>query len=216
MAERSQLHGLAAKRLAIAVVAGAAVLVGAFTVGSSWPVAVTGAWVIAALVLVVWIWAGVHGLSAAETQVRAQSEDFSRAASDFVALSASVASLVAVGFLLIRAGNHSGIDQMLLIMLAVLAVALSWATVQTIYTLRYGHLYYGVPVGGIDFNETGGPDYHDFAYLAVTVGMTFQVSDTNLGTKAIRRTATRHALISYLFGTVIVAVAINAVASLLR
>jgi uncharacterized membrane protein len=55
----------------------------------------------------------------------------------------------------------------------------------------------------------------DFAYLAFTIGMTFQVSDTNLTAKPIRRTALRHALISYLFGAVIVALVINIVASLL-
>ena len=88
--------------------------------------------------------------------------------------------------------------------------------VQTVFTLRYARLYYGGFAGGIDFNEDDPPDYRDFSYLAVTIGMTYQVSDTNLGAKAIRRTATRHALLSYLFGTVVVAVMINVVASLLH
>jgi uncharacterized membrane protein len=70
-------------------------------------------------------------------------------------------------------------------------------------------------VGGVEFNESDPPAYLDFAYIAFTVGMTFQVSDTSLKTKPIRRIALSHALMSYLFGAVIVAMAINIVASLL-
>jgi len=55
------------------------------------------------------------------------------------------------------------------------------------------------------------PTYTDFAYLAFTIGMTYQVSDTSIGSKAIRRTALRHASMSYLFGTIIVAMTINVV-----
>jgi uncharacterized membrane protein len=103
-----------------------------------------------------------------------------------------------------------------LIAICVGSVALSWATVHTIFTLRYARTYYEAPDGGIDFNEDDPPTYLDFAYLAFTIGMTFQVSDTNLTIKPIRRTALRHALLSYLFGAVIVALSINVVASLLQ
>src|SRR4051812_10399912 len=136
--------------------------------------------------------------------------------SDLVLLSASVASLVAVGYTLVYAGNRSSSQKALTIGLAILAVALAWGAVHTVYTLRYAALYYGDPVGGIDFNGEDGPDYLDLAYFAFTVGMTFQVSDTDLSAKAIRRTVLRHALLSYLFGAVIVAVTINLVASLLN
>jgi len=68
----------------------------------------------------------------------------------------------------------------------------------------------------VDFNEDEPPCYTDFAYLAFTLGMTFQVSDTDLKTKVIRRTALQHALLSYLFGTVIIASMINLVAGLGR
>jgi uncharacterized membrane protein len=88
--------------------------------------------------------------------------------------------------------------------------------VHTVYTLRYADLYYSPPQGGIDFKEKDPPDYHDFAYVALTIGMTYQVSDTDLQRKAIRRTAVRHALLSFVFGAVIVAITINVVASLLN
>jgi uncharacterized membrane protein len=100
--------------------------------------------------------------------------------------------------------------------LAVASVAASWALVHTLYMLRYAVLYYSETVGGINFNQSRRPTFADFAYLAFTIGMTYQVSDTNLTTKAVRRTATRHALLAFLFGSVIVALLINTVASLLR
>ncbi len=77
-------------------------------------------------------------------------------------------------------------------------------------------LYYSGPDGGIDFNEDDKPCYADFAYLAFTIGMTYQVSDTDLTTKEIRHTALRHALLSYLFGTVIIAATINLAAGLVK
>ena len=124
--------------------------------------------------------------------------------------------LAAVGLLLVRAGGAAGGTKAYLITLGVVSVALSWTLVHTVFTLRYARAYYGVPVGGIDFNEEDPPNYLDFAYLAVTIGMTFQVSDTNLTSKGIRRIALGHALLSYLFGAVIVALVINVVSSLLH
>ena len=69
-------------------------------------------------------------------------------------------------------------------------------------------------VGGIDFNQTEDPRYSDFAYLAFTIGMTFQVSDTDLRTHEIRVSALRHALLSYLFGALILAGSVNLISSL--
>ena len=84
----------------------------------------------------------------------------------------------------------------------------------TVYTLQYARLYYSDEPGGIDFNQAAPPRYADFAYLSLTMGMTFQVSDTDLQTSTIRATALRQALLSYLFGVVIVATTINLIASL--
>ena len=103
---------------------------------------------------------------------------------------------------------------MLRIGLALASVVLSWGMVHTIFTLRYAHLYYDGTSGGVDFNDSGPPTYADFAYLAFTFGMTFQVSDTALTSQPIRRTALRHGLLSYLFGTGILATSINLVVSL--
>jgi uncharacterized membrane protein len=72
----------------------------------------------------------------------------------------------------------------------------------------------GYRPGGVSFNQHDPPGYLDFAYLAFTIGMTFQVSDTDIRSSAIRATALRHALLSYLFGAVILATSVNFVVSL--
>jgi uncharacterized membrane protein len=137
-------------------------------------------------------------------------------------LSASVISLAAVVVVLIDAGNSSGPAKDLLVGLGIISVVLAWGIVHTVFTLRYARLYYGQPRGdgqprgGIDFNEEDPPRYSDFAYLAFTVGMTFQVSDTSLQTKQMRATALRQGLLSYLFGAVIIATTINLIAGLTK
>jgi len=179
-----------------------------------------------AAILIGWdAMAGVFvGSTIAETWTRdpertatlATREDDSRATADLLLVSASVVSLGGIAFGLVKAGQLHGPARAGMTAAVVLSVFLAWLVVQSVYTVRYAALYYRGAPGGIDFNDDEPPDYHDFAYVALTMGMTYQVSDTNLGTKDIRRTATRHALLSYLFGTVVVAVMINVVASLLH
>lgn len=122
--------------------------------------------------------------------------------------------LLAVVFTLAQAGDSGAPARGLLTGLAIGSVALTWLSVHTIYVPRYARLYYSLPEGGIDFHGEQ-PDYVDFAYLGLTIGMTFQVSDTDLTGKRVRRTALHHALLSYVFGTVIVAITVSSVASLL-
>lgn len=171
-------------------------------------------WDVATAGYMMWIWATILRQDADETSHRATIIDPDRTVTDILLLTAAVASLVAVGSLLFRASQLQGAAEVLRVGLGLASVVLSWAMVHTIYTLRYAHLYYDRTDGGIDFNDSGRPTYADFAYLAFTIGMTFQVSDTALTSQPIRRTALRHGLLSYLFGTGIVALSINLVASL--
>jgi uncharacterized membrane protein len=180
-----------------------------------WQAAILIGWDAAAASLIFWIWRAVARMGAAQTKAHAGREDPSIRMSELIVLSSGVALLAAVGFVLIQAGHSAGGTKAYLIALGVLSVALSWSLVHTLFTLRYGRAYYSAPEGGIDFNEDDPPTYLDFLYLALTIGMTFQVSDTNLTTKRVRRIALAHALLSYLFGAVIVALVINVVATLL-
>jgi uncharacterized membrane protein len=213
---RAERQGLAKRRTVTAVVAGAIVLVVALVLGADWPVAVTGSWGVAALVIICVVWIRIYPMDAETTKSNARSEDFSRPTSDLVVLAASVSSLGAIGYTLARAGHSHGATKGLLIALALSVVSLSWLTVHTLYLVRYGDQYYGDPIGGIEFNDDEPPDYRDFAYLALTIGMTFQVSDTTLKSKAMRRLAIRHALLSFLFVAVIGALTINTVGALLQ
>ncbi len=151
---------------------------------------------------------------ARQTAQRATATDPDRVVTDLVLLAAAVGSLATVGVVLVQAGRGSGTGEVVRVGLGVASVVLSWALVHTLYTLRYAALYYGSPPGGIDFASPEPPTYRDFAYLAFTVGMTFQVSDTTVSSAAVRATVLRHALLSYLFGTGILATTINLVASL--
>jgi uncharacterized membrane protein len=180
-----------------------------------WQVAVLVGWDVAAACYLIWTWTIVGRLDAQGTRQRATEEDPSTRLSEALVLVAGVALLGAVGLLLLKAGESHGGTKAYLIGIGLLSVILAWATVHTIFMLRYARSYYESPAGGVDFNEKDPPAYLDFAYLAFTIGMTFQVSDTNLTTKPIRRIALSHALLSFLFGAVMLAFAINIVASLL-
>ncbi|MCG8656508.1 DUF1345 domain-containing protein [Yimella sp. NH-Cas1] len=79
---------------------------------------------------------------------------------------------------------------------------------------RYAHLWYTGKPGGIDFNQDEPPAYRDFFYFSYNLGMTYQVSDTDVFSTDIRSVVLRHSLLSYLFGTVILAATINLVAGL--
>jgi len=171
-------------------------------------------WDFGSLVYLTWVWVTIRNRNAHATAERAMTTDPDRAVTDLLLLSAAVASLVAVGFILVRAAQMQGPGELFRVGLALVSVVVSWALVHIIFTLRYAHLYYDGEVGGIDFNQSDRPTYTDFAYLAFTIGMTFQVSDTSLRSAVIRHTALRHALLSYLFGTGILATTINLVASL--
>jgi uncharacterized membrane protein len=213
---QAERQGLAKRRTVTAVVAGAIVLVVALVLGADWPVALTGSWGVAALVIICVVWIRIYSMDAEKTKKNARSEDFSRPTADLVVLAASVGSLGAIGYTLARAGHSHGATKGLLIALALSVVSLSWLTVHTLYLVRYGDQYYGDPIGGIEFNDDEPPDYRDFAYLALTIGMTFQVSDTTLKSKTMRRLAIRHALLSFLFVAVIGALTINTVGALLQ
>lgn len=201
-------------RVLVAVVAG--LISGGVTAGAAgWHLAPLVAWDTAAIAYGLWTWFVVGGMDADQTASHALREDPTRAAADALLLAASVASLVAVGNVIIHASS-AGSSAALQTGLGVASVVLSWAVVHTVFMLRYARMYYGDNPGGVGFNGEGRPRYADFAYLAFTIGMTFQVSDTTLETKEFRSTALKHALLSYMFGTGIVATTINLIAGLGR
>jgi uncharacterized membrane protein len=190
------------------------VVSGCVGVAGSWGYAPLAGWDAAALVFLSWLWLTLPRLDAAQTRSHATREDPGRGATDVILVSAAVASLASVGFVLVRASSAAGARQDLLAGLAVSSVALSWMVVHTRFALRYACLYFAGPGRPIDFKQDAEARYVDFFYLAFTIGMTFQVSDTDLHASTMRATALRHALLSYLLGAVVIAATINLVVSL--
>jgi uncharacterized membrane protein len=191
-----------------------AVAAGGTGLAGVWGYAPVVGWAAASLTFSAYIWAVIARMNAEQTAAHATREDPSRATTELLILAANLASLAAVGFVLIRANSLQGAARGLLAGLAVGSVASSWLLVHTLYTLRYARLYYSGQPGGVSFNQDEPPRYTDFAYLAFTLGMTYQVSDTDLQVHAVRATALRHGLLSYLYGSVILATIVNLVAGL--
>ncbi len=213
---RERLAGTSGRRkliaaLVVGVVAGG--IAGALGAGRAAPLI---GWDALAVVFCAWTWAVVWPLGADATAAHSQQEDPSRGSTDVVLLGAAVASLLAVGLVVFGASHAGGDLEYVEAGFALVSVLISWVLVHTVFTLGYARLFYAQPVGGIDFNEDDPPQYSDFAYLSFTIGMTYQVSDTDLQTKQIRRTALRHAWLSFPLGAVIIAASINLVSGLAK
>jgi uncharacterized membrane protein len=191
----------------------------AASLAGHWVQAPAIGWSCAALTYMAWVWLVVGRLDPAQTRTHATTEDPSRGTTDLLILAANLASLAAVAAVVVESHSRDGGSPLGSGLLALASVALSWMLVQTLFTLRYARLYYtgdasDSPAGGINFNQAAPPQYTDFAYLATSLGMTYQVSDTALENHRIRAEALKHSLLSYLFGTVILATTINLVIGL--
>jgi uncharacterized membrane protein len=170
------------------------------------------AWDCAALAMTALAWSFIARAAPARTRVWAASIDPGRLAIGGFVIVASAFSLLATGFALRGAKTCPLEGRNLFLGLGLLAVASAWALTHTMYTLRYAHLYYRDGIereGGLTFPGGGHPAYIDFAYYAFTVGMCFQVSDVTITNPRLRRETLAHALLSFLYNTVILAVALN-------
>ncbi len=189
----------------------AAVLTGLL---GQWIYAPAVGWTVAALVYNFSVWAAIAPMDHGRTSTHAQAEDPGQRISDLLILLAAVGSLAAVVLVIVGSKDLSGSARFLLAMLAMTCTAMSWLMVHTLFTLRYAEVYYEGEPGGINFNQEEPPQYTDIAYMAFSIGMTYQVSDTNITTRKMRSVALRHSLLSFVFGTGILATTINLVVSL--
>jgi len=200
-------------RTLLSVVAG--VVVGAFVIPQLGLIAgILSGWGVFALANVIWILLLIWPMDAVATKAHATYEAPGRRVARLISILGSVFSLAAVLVVSIQAQQLHDVDKYFLAGIAVVSVAASWALIQVEYVLRYARMYHAEPFGGIDFNQKQDPEYTDFVYFAVNLGMTYQVSDTNVGENSIRRMVIAHTVLSYLFGTVILASIINLVVGL--
>ena len=205
---------LSAGRGAICIIVGALAGLVPALLGAPSLSPLTG-WVAASSLALVWVWKISWPQDAQGTRRLAEAEARSAHSTDLACLIAAVTSTGGVALALLQsASSQSNAITVALTLLSLVASLLAWALANTVFALRYARLYYLSEPGGIDFKQPQPPAYSDFAYLAFTVGMSYAVSDTEPAATAIRRTALGHALLSYGFGTIIIAVTINLVSGL--
>ncbi|MDT0213049.1 DUF1345 domain-containing protein [Rothia sp. ARF10] len=205
---------LSARRALLCLAAGA---VADALVGLAWSpiLAPLAGWLVAAGSAMAWVWSIGWPQDAEVTERLAEEESRSRSTDTWVLL-ACVASRAAVVVALVQSSSRQDGTAVAAVLLSVLGAILAWALVNTVFALKYARMYYvdEPDRGGIDFHSDKPPCYADFAYMAFTVGMSFGVSETQPNTTATRKVALGHALLSYAFGTGVLAVAINLVTNL--
>ena len=170
-------------------------------------------WTTAASAALIWVWRTSWPQGPQGTKRLAEEEGQTHS-TDTLVLTAAVASLAAVADALVRSSSNQDPLAVTLVILSIVAVILSWALVNTVLALKYARLYYLDEDGGINFKQDQPPAYSDFAYMAFMVGMAFAITETEPQNTHIRKVILGHALLSYAFGTGILAVAINLVTNL--
>jgi uncharacterized membrane protein len=138
-----------------------------------------------------------------------------------ITLAGIVASVVAIVVEFRNIADLKGAMRDVHLGLVIATLLISWVTMQLVFALRYAHEFYTISDGstsmdgGLDFPHEPEPDYFDFFYFGMVLGMTFQVSDVNITSRKIRRLATLHGFIGFVFNTVILALTVNIAAGLL-
>ncbi|MEO5624472.1 MAG: DUF1345 domain-containing protein [Dokdonella sp.] len=153
------------------------------------------------------------GAGKAQIIRRAREEDQGRWSVLLVGASLSVVVVVALG-LELHAADKGGLPQ---IALAAGTLILSWLFLNAMFAVHYAHAYYGDDLrsskcGGLEFPGKEDPDYWDFAYFAIVIGMTFQVSDVQITDRGLRRAALLQSIIAFFFNVIIIAISVNVVA----
>ena len=156
-------------------------------------------------------WIVLWPMDAEATHHNARREDFRPVVEELVVVAAAVCGLVGIVMLLLLGKSDAGHTAAAT---ALGGVFMAWAGLHLMYATRYAHLYYSTSTPGIDFNSADPPAYSDFFYFSYNLGMTYQVSDTDVSSSLIRRVVLRHTLLSYVFGASILATTINLVAGI--
>lgn len=180
------------------------------------------AWSGFALSYIITSWIVFFAQKPAQIRELSKKEDGSRIYVFSLIVITSFGSLFAV-LLLMLSQNAKDTPQIVFIPVAISGMLFSWIMVHTIFGFHYAHLYYGDDTDdstkhaeGLEFPGEKKPDYVDFAYFSFVIGMTFQVSDTEVTSRSIRRLVLLHGLISFGLNTFVVALTINLIAGLLK
>lgn len=180
---------------------------------------ILSAWDAGMLVMLLSLWYMMSIAQEHNVRLYAQSNDEGRLVILGTVVTAACASLLAIILLNPNANNLSHNALMLYIAIVFITIVLSWFLIHTVFTLHYAHAYYqpqqnGKIACGLEFPQTAEPDYWDFLYFAFVIGMTSQVSDVAVSSKAMRRLALIHGVLSFFFNTSLLALGINILASI--
>lgn len=212
MVDRAASHW----RLAAGLATGIAVWMAAKYFGAPRGAHLLLGWDSAALVYLLTTWSLFLKADEAEVRSRAAREDEGVPVLLLIVLAAIVASLGAVVDAMIAARSAPGAARAFIAGCAAATLVLSWLVLQSVFVLHYAHRHFGNGKSkpGIQFPGEPPASYMDFAYLAFSVGATFQVSDNSILTARLRKLVTAHAATAYFYNTAILALGINIIASL--
>jgi uncharacterized membrane protein len=205
-------------KLAIAILVGIAVAIALASLTLRWEARILGGWDAAVALYLILTLPMMWRTNVTHIRHRAAEQDEGAAFILALSIVATFASLVAVVFAL--GGAKQGTSSASLhVLLAFATILLSWAFVHTIFSFHYAHEYYGEgrdgTIGGLRFPDDPEPDYRDFLYFSLIIGMTSQVSDVAVTSKVIRRMAAAHGVLSFFFNLVVLALTVNMVANLI-
>jgi len=206
-------------RLVLSLIVGGAVFLGArYAMDAA--VAATLAWVLGVASFLGLTLLAVIGATPQRIRARARAIDESATMIFILIVAGAAVSLGALGFVLQRPAG--GALPATRVVIACLAIVASWLLAHTSFALHYAHIYYGDPGalkteerGGLDFPGHEPPDYWDFLYYSLVVGMTCQVSDVQVTSREMRRVTLAHGVLSFIFNTGVLALAINILAGVL-
>lgn len=203
-------------KLAVAAAVGLAIAVVLLVLNIRVLAGILFGWDIGIVVYLVLTFLMMWRSSVEQIRRRASAQDEGAPAILLLSIIATFASLVAIVFAL-EGIKKDGAG--LAVGLAIATILLSWTFVHTIFSFHYAHEYYGErrdgKIGGLIFPGDTQPDYRDFLYFSLVVGMTSQVSDVQITSKVIRRMAAMHGVLSFFFNLVVLALTVNMVASLI-
>ncbi|MES2714037.1 MAG: DUF1345 domain-containing protein [Pseudomonadota bacterium] len=198
--------------LLVAAAVGLAFGVVAHAVAADLPASILLGWCAAAVAHMAATGFGMLRASPDSIRRRAEQLDEGEAAVLGGSLAAAIASLGGIIWFLVLHTSSGGVIG---IVLPIATILISWSFVQMLFAVRYAHEYWQQD-GGLKFPGEEPPDFPDFLYFALTIGMTFQTSDVAITARNIRRLALLHALVSFLFNVVIVAMTVNLASGLVE
>ncbi|MHB8916097.1 MAG: DUF1345 domain-containing protein [Thiobacillus sp.] len=179
------------------------------------------AWDVGAGTYLLLAWLTISGANSDITRTSTQTLRQSGSAVMSGVLLAALISAASLVFLFKSAQAESAGWLLVHVSLTFLALGFSWFLIHTRFAFHYAHRYYNVPDSeieagsGLQFPGNREPDYLDFAYFSLVIGMTSQVSDVIVTSRQMRRLVLMHGVLSFGFNVIVVALSVNIFASLI-